>query len=61
MRPTQLHLCRQENQFPSAIDHTGNITNFTKNCACKSFFISEDSKHICPKQIFVFVITKVKS
>ena len=26
----------QANQFASAIDCAGNITNFTKNCACKS-------------------------
>ena len=30
----------QTNQFTSGIDHAGNITNFTKNCAGKSFFSS---------------------
>ena len=38
----------QANQFPSAIDHAGNITNFTKNRTGKSFFFSEVSREICP-------------
>ena len=40
----------QANQFASKIDHTGNITIFTiftKNCAGKSFFFSQESKEIC--------------
>ena len=32
----------QANQFASTIDCAGNITNFTENCAGKSFFFSED-------------------
>ena len=36
------------NQFASAIDCAGNITNFTKNGTSKSFFFSEDSKEIYP-------------
>ena len=47
------------NQFASAIDFAGNITNFTENRAGKSFFFSEDSKETCPL-IFVSAIRKVK-
>ena len=36
MRPAKAGM--QANQFASMIDRTGNITNFTKNCAGKSFF-----------------------
>ena len=36
------------NQFASAIDRAGNITNFTESCAGKSFSFSEDSKETCP-------------
>ena len=52
----------QANQFASTIDRTSNKTNFTKNCACKSFFFSQDSKETCSLklvsaifyQIFIF-------
>ena len=50
MRPAQSCLCRQgmqADQFVSAIDHIGNITNFTKNRTFKSFFFSEDLKETC--------------
>ena len=40
MRPMQLHLCRQANQFATAIDHTDSITNFTGNHASRSLFFS---------------------
>ena len=50
----------QANQFASAIDCTGTITNFTENRAGKSFFSSDDSKETCPL-IYVSVIRKVKS
>ena len=50
----------QANQFASAIDCAGNITNFTRNHAGKSSFFSEDSKETYPL-IFVSVIRKVKS
>ena len=50
----------QANQFASAIDCAGNITNFTENCTGKSFLFSENSKETCPL-IFVSVIRKVKS
>ena len=30
----------QANQFPSAIDYAGNITDLNENCAGKSFFFS---------------------
>ena len=42
----------QANQLASAIDHIGNITNFTENRASKSFFFSQDSKETC---YFIFV------
>ena len=48
----------QAKKFASAIDHAGNIKNFTENHAGKSFFFSEDSKETCPL-IFVSVIRKV--
>ena len=47
----------QANQFASAIDSAGNITNFTENRAGKSFFFSQDSKEIC-YLIFVSDIRK---
>ena len=50
----------QANQFASAIDCTGKITNFTENHAGKSVFFSEDSIKTYPL-IFVSVIRKVKS
>ena len=50
----------QVNQFAGAIDPAGNITNFSENCAGKSFFFSQDSKKSC-SLIFVSVIRKVKS
>ena len=50
----------QTNQFASANDCAGNITNFTENRAGKSFFFSEDLKETCPL-IFVSAIRKVKS
>ena len=50
----------QENQFASAIDCTGNITNFTENRASRSSFFSEDSKETFPL-ICVSVIRKVNS
>ena len=37
----------QANQLASAIDHAGNITNFTENRASKSSFFSQDSKESC--------------
>ena len=37
----------QANQLASAIDRTGNITNFTENRASKSFFFSQGSKETC--------------
>ena len=37
----------QANQFASAIDRVGNITNFTENRASKSFVFSQDSKETC--------------
>ena len=37
----------QENQFASAIDCAGNLTNFTENRPGKSFFFSQDSSEIC--------------
>ena len=49
----------QTNQFASAIDCAGYITNFPENCAGKSFFFSENSK-TC-RLIFVSVMRKVKS
>ena len=49
----------QANQFASAVDCTGNITNFNENHAGKSFFFSKNSKEACPL-IFVSVIRKVK-
>ena len=45
----------QANQFPSVIDCTGNITNFTENHA-RSFF-SQDPKETC-YLIFVPIIRK---
>ena len=50
----------QVNQFAGTIDPAGNITNFSKNCAGKSFFFSQDLKKTC-SLIFVSVIRKVKS
>ena len=47
----------QANQFASAINLAGNITNFTKNRAGKSFIFSQDSKETC-SLIFVLVIRK---
>ena len=47
----------QANQFASAIDSAGNITNFTENRAGKNFFFSQDSKEIC-YLIFVSDIRK---
>ena len=44
----------QENQFASAIDCAGNITNFTENRTGKSFFFFLKKK-------LVSVIRKVKS
>ena len=49
----------QANQFASGIDCTGNITNFTENCAGKSLLISGEPKETCPL-IFVSVIRKIK-
>ena len=43
-----LDLISFSNQFASSIDRTGKITNFTENCAGKSFLFSEDSKETCP-------------
>ena len=37
----------QANQYASVIDHADNITNFTENCAGKSFFFSPNSKETC--------------
>ena len=34
---------KQANQLVITIDHTGNITYFTENCASKSFFFSQGS------------------
>ena len=48
----------QANQLASVIGCAGNITNFTKNCASKSFFSFQDSKGTC-SLIFVSVIKKV--
>ena len=39
----------QANQFASAIDRTGNITNFTENRSGKSFFFSETQKRLAVK------------
>ena len=47
----------QTNQLTSPIYRTGNITNFTKNHASKSFFLSQDSKEMC-SLIFVSAIKK---
>ena len=49
---------KQANQLARMIDCAGNITNFTINCASKSFFFSEDSKEMC-SLIFVSLIKKV--
>ena len=49
---------KQANQLACTIDCAGNITNFTANCASKSFFFSEDSKEMCSLS-FVSVIKKV--
>ena len=48
----------QANQLANAIDRAGNITNFTENCASKSFFFSKDSKKTC-SLISVSIIKKV--
>ena len=45
----------EANQLTRAFDHTGNITNFTENCASNSLFFSQDSKETC-SLIFVSVI-----
>ena len=37
----------QANQFTSTINRIGNITNFTKNRAGRSFIFSQDSKETC--------------
>ena len=53
------------NHFAHAIDHAGNITNFTKNCTGKSFFFSQDSrkgisgKHPICGNIHIYVFIKV--
>ena len=55
----------QANQFAHAIDHSGNITNFSKNCTGKSFFFSQDSrkgisgKHTICENIHMYVFIKV--
>ena len=48
----------QANRLASTIDRAGNITNFTENCASKSFFFSQNSKETY-SLIFVSVIKKV--
>ena len=53
-----VHAGMQANQFASAIDSAGSITNFTANRTGKSFFFfSQDSKETC-YLIFVSVIRK---
>ena len=52
-----LHSCRlahRQNNW----SHTGNITNFNKNCASKGFFFSQDSKETS-SLIFLSVVKKV--
>ena len=53
----QVQAGMQANQFASIFNRTGNITNFTKNCAGKSFIFSHNSKEAC-SLIFVSVIRK---
>ena len=48
----------QTNQLASAIDHAGNITNFTKKWCKQKFIFSQDSKEKC-SLIFASVIKKV--
>ena len=48
----------ETNQLTSAIDRAGSTTNFTENCASKSFFFSRNSKETC-SLIFVSVIKRV--
>ena len=49
----------QTNQLASAIDHAGNITNFTKKWCKQKFIFSQDSKEKC-SLIFASVIKNIR-